>query len=173
MRFCAKWNLDTNKTKMRRKSADFSEKSSLSSRVPQPSIQRPGSGHVSHVPRALLPFVPTFSAPSLGSFLPYSGLHIHQALQEFWFVKPIKSFHLLYIVPGSEVGITWYSLAKDKEQSRVENSTVVVQLWEEIPLSLSISPMGVIMYRQILKVPPHERPAMREKPTRLQPLSFQ
>ena len=68
-----------------------------------------------------------FSAPSLGSFLPYSSLHIHQALQEFWFVKHIKSFHLLYIEPGSEVGITWYSLAVDKEQSRVENSTIVVQ----------------------------------------------
>ena len=139
MSFCAKWNLDTNKPKMRRKSADFSEVSSLSSRVPQYLIQRPGSEHASHFPRALLSFVSTFSAPSLGSFLPYPCLHIHQALQEFWFVKPIKSFPLLYIVPGSEVGITWYSLAIGKEQSRVEHSSCSLVVRRDLSISFYLT----------------------------------
>lgn len=141
-----------------------------------PRASSPETRIRTHLPFLQGPAPMPLLASSLGSLLLYPSLHTHPVLQEFCSARPVKSLHLLYTVPGSEVGVTGRSPATGRDQSSAQPCTVLSgavgrdlspSFSLRLCLSVSLSWPGNV-HRQILQISPLGKPAIRGKPARFQ-----
>lgn len=104
-----------------------------------PRASSPETRIRTHLPFLQGPAPMPLLASSLGSLLLYPSLHTHPVLQEFCSARPVKSLHLLYTVPGSEVGVTGRSRPQAGIRAAHSPARYCQELWEEISLLLSLS----------------------------------